>query len=66
MRNAPRALRAAALAECNRTLAEHKRVAAWLVWNEEFPRTASQKLKRGVLAEQIRDKVAADALLEAS
>lgn len=55
-----------ALAECNRTLAEHKRVAAWLVWDEEFPRTASQKVKRGVLAEQIRDKVAADALLEAS
>ena len=39
---------------CNRRLPEHKRVQSVLVWEEEFPVTASLKLKRGVLAERIR------------
>lgn len=38
----------------NRSLPEHKRAWGVLPWGEEFPLTASMKLKRGVLAEQLR------------
>jgi acyl-coenzyme A synthetase/AMP-(fatty) acid ligase len=42
-------------------LPEHKRLASVLVVTETFPRTASMKLKRDVLAEQLRsEQVAAD------
>lgn len=39
----------------NRTLPDFKRIGAVLEWSEEFPRTASMKVKRNVLAEQIRE-----------
>jgi long-chain acyl-CoA synthetase len=42
------------LAGRNRQLANYKRVSGYLVWDADFPRTASLKVKRGELAEQIR------------
>jgi long-chain acyl-CoA synthetase len=37
----------------NRKLPGHKRVAGYVVWDDEFPRTASLKLKRNILRDQI-------------
>jgi long-chain acyl-CoA synthetase len=42
----------------NRSLADWRRVAAVLPWSWDFPRTASLKVKREVLADSIRDRVA--------
>ncbi|HXE76330.1 MAG TPA: AMP-binding protein [Candidatus Xenobia bacterium] len=42
------------LAERNRRLLDFKRVGGYLVWEEDFPRTASLKIKRELLAGQIR------------
>jgi len=42
------------LARRNRTLADYKRLAFVVVADDAFPRTASMKVKRGVLAEQVR------------
>lgn len=42
------------LVDRNRRLPEHKRLASVLVVTETFPRTASMKLKRDVLAETLR------------
>ena len=38
----------------NLGLADFKRVRSLLVWKDEFPRTPSMKVKRGVLAEELR------------
>lgn len=45
-----------AIQDANRRLPEHKRIASVLAFDQEFPTTASLKLKRGELAEQIRAK----------
>lgn len=45
------------IAERNRRLPDFKRVGGYLVWDKDFPRTASMKIKRGELAEQIRKTV---------
>ena len=37
----------------NRKLPDFKRVGGYLVWEKDFPRTASMKIKRQVLAEEI-------------
>jgi long-chain acyl-CoA synthetase len=37
----------------NRTLGDFKRVGGYLVWEKDFPRTASMKIKRGELAAEI-------------
>jgi long-chain acyl-CoA synthetase len=37
----------------NRRLPDFKRVGGYLIWEKDFPRTASLKIKRGELAEQI-------------
>ncbi|HLZ43937.1 MAG TPA: AMP-binding protein [Candidatus Sulfotelmatobacter sp.] len=37
----------------NRRLPDFKRVAGYLLWDTDFPRTASMKIKRQVLAEEI-------------
>jgi long-chain acyl-CoA synthetase len=37
----------------NRKLPDFKRVSAYLLWDKDFPRTASMKIKRQVLAEEI-------------
>src|SRR6185437_2771660 len=42
------------IAERNRGLPDFKRVAGYLAWDKDFPRTASMKIKRNDLAEQIR------------
>lgn len=47
----------------NRGLADYKRVEAVLAVAEEFPRTASLKVKRGALAEQLREACDAEALI---
>jgi long-chain acyl-CoA synthetase len=41
----------------NRRLPDFKRLSGYVRWDEDFPRTASMKIKRGVLAEQIRGKL---------
>jgi acyl-coenzyme A synthetase/AMP-(fatty) acid ligase len=37
----------------NRRLPDFKRVGGSLVWDKDFPRTASMKIKRAMLAEEI-------------
>ncbi len=39
--------------ERNQKLAEHKRVSGFYVWEQDFPRTATMKVKRDRLAEEI-------------
>ena len=41
------------IAARNRRLPDFKRVSGHLIWNQDFPRTASMKIKRTVLAEEI-------------
>ena len=41
----------------NRRLPDFKRVGAYLVWNKDFPRTASMKVKRQELAEDVGKSV---------
>jgi long-chain acyl-CoA synthetase len=41
----------------NRRLADFKRVGGYLVWHKDFPRTASMKVKRQELAEEIGKSV---------
>jgi long-chain acyl-CoA synthetase len=43
-----------ALSERNDTLLAYKRISGFLLWEEEFPRTASLKIKRNELAAAIR------------
>lgn len=45
------------LAARNRKLPEHKRIAAFVIVEQAFPRTASMKLKRQPLAERLRAEV---------
>jgi long-chain acyl-CoA synthetase len=37
----------------NRRLPDFKRVGGYLIWNRDFPRTASLKIKRSILAEEV-------------
>jgi acyl-CoA synthetase (AMP-forming)/AMP-acid ligase II len=48
------------MAERNRRLLNYKRISGYLVWERDFPLTASLKIKRGELAEQIRRKMGRD------
>src|SRR5262249_53821552 len=48
----------------NRRLLDFKRVGGYLLWEKDFPRTASLKLKRGELAEEIGKSVGRDAVVE--
>ncbi|MFQ5816751.1 MAG: AMP-binding protein [Terriglobia bacterium] len=45
------------LARRNRRLPDFKRISGYVIWNEDFPRTASLKIKRAVLAEEIRKRL---------
>jgi long-chain acyl-CoA synthetase len=38
----------------NRRLLDYKRVGGYLIWDRDFPRTASLKIKRAILADEIR------------
>ncbi len=51
------------LAARNQRLAPYKRVSGYMVWEKDFPRTASLKIKRGMLAEGIRQEFARDAVV---
>jgi long-chain acyl-CoA synthetase len=51
------------ISERNRRLPNHKRVSGYLLWEREFPRTASMKIKRAELAEQIRGTMIRDAVV---
>ncbi|HXQ25188.1 MAG TPA: AMP-binding protein [Candidatus Acidoferrales bacterium] len=51
------------LAERNRRLLNYKRVSGYLVWDADFPRTASLKIKRAGLAEQIRKTSARESVV---
>ena len=45
------------LSRRNQRLPDFKRLSGYVVWDEDFPRTASLKIKRPVLAEAIRSKI---------
>ena len=42
------------LAARNRRLPDFKRIRGYILWDKDFPRTASLKIKRGILAEEIQ------------
>jgi len=48
----------------NNKLPDFKRVGGYLVWDKDFPRTASMKIKRNELAEQIRKALERSAVKE--
>src|SRR4051812_18746959 len=48
----------------NRRLPDFKRVAGYVVWAKDFPRTASLKIKRNELAEEIRSSLDRSAVKE--
>jgi long-chain acyl-CoA synthetase len=48
------------LVERNRKLPDYKRVGGYVLWDKDFPRTASMKIKRTVLAEDIAQKLDRD------
>jgi long-chain acyl-CoA synthetase len=52
------------LAARNRRLPDFKRVGGYVDWDKDFPRTASMKIKRGELAEQIRGATERSAMKE--
>jgi long-chain acyl-CoA synthetase len=41
----------------NRGLPDYKRVGGYVVWDKDFPRTASMKIKRAELADEIRNSL---------
>ena len=51
------------IGERNRRLLNYKRVSGHLVWERDFPLTASLKIKRGELAEEIRGTLGRDRVL---
>jgi acyl-coenzyme A synthetase/AMP-(fatty) acid ligase len=54
---------AAALADRNKRLLNYKRISGYLVWERDFPLTASMKVKRLELAEQIRQTTGREAVV---
>ncbi len=48
----------------NRRLSEFKRVGGYVLWSKDFPRTASMKIKRSDLAQEIRTSVDRSAVKE--
>jgi hypothetical protein len=44
-------------------LLQYKRFTVYLVWEEDFPLTASLKIKRNVLADHIRQRLQPAAVL---
>ncbi|MCI0417968.1 MAG: AMP-binding protein [Acidobacteria bacterium] len=47
----------------NRSLADFKRLSGYVLWEQDFPRTASMKIKRNVLAGQIAAQLARETAL---
>jgi hypothetical protein len=52
------------IAARNRRLPDFKRVGGYMIWEKIFPRTASMKIKRQVLAEDIGKSVARETMVE--
>ena len=48
----------------NRRLADFKRAGGYLVWEKDFPRTASLKIKRGELASEIATGAARESIAQ--
>ncbi len=48
----------------NRRLADFKRVGGYLVWDKDFPRTASLKIRRGELASEISNGASRQSVVE--
>src|SRR5579863_8579863 len=51
------------ISSCNRRVPDFKRVGGYLIWDRDFPRTASMKIKRQVLAEEIGQSMDRTALV---
>ena len=47
----------------NMQLLNYKRISGYAVWDQDFPRTASMKIKRAVLAEQISEQLGRSAMV---
>jgi hypothetical protein len=47
----------------NRRLPDYKRVGGYMVWERDFPRTASMKIKRTEMAEQIGKSLSREAAI---
>ncbi len=52
------------LRRLNRRLTDYKRLSSFVIWTEEFPRTASMKVKRGILAKRLADTLERGAALQ--
>lgn len=53
----------AQIAERNRQLPDFKRISGCLIWTRDFPRTASLKIKREALADEIRNATDSSAVI---
>jgi len=62
VQGAERGLRAQ-LEQRNKRLPDFKRVTGILSWDDEFPRTASMKVKRAVLAGELRERASLDSIV---
>jgi long-chain acyl-CoA synthetase len=51
------------IADRNRRLLSYKRISGYVAWDQDFPRTASMKIKRTELAAQIRERLTRDAVV---
>ena len=48
----------------NRSLADFKRLSGYVLWSDDFPRTASMKIKRNLLADQIAARFSRESALQ--
>ena len=51
------------IAQRNRRLVNYKRVSGYLLWDHDFPLTASMKVKRGILAGEIRERLTRESVI---